>query len=50
MTTLYVKDGINDYVISGRRDCVNPQHEGTKVSAHYQLRRAPGERQPSGCA
>ena len=35
--TLYVKDGINDYVISGRRDCVNPQHEGTKVSAHYQL-------------
>jgi hypothetical protein len=33
----YVKDGINDYVVHGRRDTVNPEETGTKVSAHYQL-------------
>ena len=33
----YVKDGINDCVISGKRDTVNPRHEGTKVAAHYQV-------------
>ncbi len=31
----YVKDGINDYVVHGARDAVNPDRIGTKVSAHY---------------
>lgn len=35
--TPYVKDGINDYVVQGRLDAVNPQHVGTKCSAHYKL-------------
>jgi Glycosyl hydrolase family 63 C-terminal domain len=35
--TPYVKDGINDYVVHGIRDAVNPQHSGTKAAAHYRL-------------
>ncbi len=35
--TSYVKDGINDYVVHGLKDAVNPQHSGTKAAAHYQL-------------
>ena len=35
--TPYVKDGINDYVVAGRQDAVNPNHTGTKAAAHYQL-------------
>jgi len=31
----YAKDGINDYVVAGRRDAVNPEKAGTKASAHY---------------
>jgi hypothetical protein len=33
----YVKDGINDYVVQGNRDTVNPENTGTKSAAHYQL-------------
>src|SRR5208282_1329195 len=33
----YVKDGINDCVVSGKRGAVNPQQTGTKTSAHYQV-------------
>src|SRR4051794_24744218 len=33
----YVKDGINNYVVAGRLDAVNPEHTGTKASAHYRL-------------
>src|SRR6187399_72552 len=33
--TPYVKDGINDYVVQGRQDVVNPDKRGTKVAAHY---------------
>ena len=33
----YVKDGINDYVVHGNQAAVNPDNQGTKVSAHYQL-------------
>ena len=33
----YVKDGINNYIVSGRKEAVNPQKTGTKVSAHYTL-------------
>ncbi len=33
----YVKDGINDYVVHGKQDAVNPQNTGTKAAAHYQI-------------
>jgi hypothetical protein len=33
----YVKDAINNYVVSGKLDPVNPQHTGTKGSAHYRV-------------
>ncbi len=35
--TPYVKDGINNYVVSGRQEATNPNQTGTKVAAHYQL-------------
>ena len=31
----YVKDGINNYLVHGRRQAVNPERTGTKASAHY---------------
>jgi len=33
--TPYVKDGINDYLVHGRAEAVNPAKTGTKASAHY---------------
>jgi len=33
----YVKDGINNCVVQGNCDLVNPEKTGTKSSAHYQL-------------
>ena len=39
----FPKDGINDYVVGGRHDTVNPAREGTKAAAHYSLTLAPGE-------
>ncbi len=42
-TTPYVKDGINDYVVSGRQEAVNPSQTGTKAAAHYQLDIGAGE-------
>jgi hypothetical protein len=33
----YVKDGINNYVVSGGQEAVNPNRTGTKAAAHYQL-------------
>ncbi len=33
----YVKDGVNDCVVLGRADRVNPERQGTKVSAHHQI-------------
>jgi hypothetical protein len=41
--TPYVKDGINNYVVSGKEDAVNPNRMGTKSAAHYQVSVAPGE-------
>jgi Glycosyl hydrolase family 63 C-terminal domain len=38
----YVKDGINDYIVDGKTS-VNPQQQGTKASAHYELAIASGE-------
>ena len=35
--TPFVKDGINDYVVSGAKGAVNAEHSGTKASAHYRL-------------
>ena len=32
----YVKDGINNCVVQGRHEEVNPGKQGTKVAAHYQ--------------
>jgi Mannosylglycerate hydrolase MGH1-like glycoside hydrolase domain len=39
----YVKDGINDYIVHGQQEAVNPQHVGTKAAAHYHLVLGPGE-------
>jgi len=33
----YVKDGINNYVVHGQKDAVNPEEKGTKASAHYRV-------------
>ena len=33
----YVKDGIDECVVRGRQDAVNPEKHGTKVAAHYQV-------------
>ena len=35
--TPYVKDGINNCVVGGRQDAVNPSQTGTKAAAHYQV-------------
>ena len=34
-TSRYVKDAFHDYLISGRKDAVNPEKTGTKAAAHY---------------
>jgi hypothetical protein len=39
----YVKDSINDYIVKGQTDAVNPAQTGTKASAHYPLTVAGGE-------
>ena len=33
----HFKDGINDFVVSGRVDAVNPAGVGTRAAAHYQV-------------
>src|SRR5215831_18278024 len=38
----YLKDGINNYVVHGRQEAVNPERDGTKAAAHYRLKVAPG--------
>ena len=39
----YVKDGINNCIVHGREDAVNPEKTGTKASAHYRLAVGAGE-------
>lgn len=39
----YVKDGINDFIIHGDHSAINPQQQGTKVSAQYTLTIGAGE-------
>jgi len=36
-TSPYVKDGINNYIVKGQNDAVNPEKRGTKAAAHYIL-------------
>ncbi len=38
----HVKDGINDCIVHGRTETVNPAGTGTKASAHYRFRIDPG--------
>ena len=33
----HVKDGVNDFVVNGRQHAVNPEKQGTKVAAHYEV-------------
>jgi Glycosyl hydrolase family 63 C-terminal domain len=40
----YVKDGLNNYLVHGAREAVNPELVGTKAAAHYALSLGPGER------
>jgi len=40
--TPYVKDGINEAIVNGRAQAVNPEGSGTKAAAHYSLTVAPG--------
>jgi len=37
-TGAYMKDGINDYLVHGQREAVNPAGTGTKVAAHHVLK------------
>jgi hypothetical protein len=39
----HVKDGINDFVIDSVQDAVNPEKQGTKAAAHYQLNIGAGQ-------
>jgi hypothetical protein len=39
----YLKDGINDYVVHGRKVAVNPERCGTKAAAHYRLKLGAGQ-------
>jgi Mannosylglycerate hydrolase MGH1-like glycoside hydrolase domain len=40
--TPYVKDGINDFLVGGRREAVHPAQQGTKAAVHYPLTIGPG--------
>jgi len=37
-----VKDGINDYIVDGKKDAVAPMLMGTKAAAHYKFQVPPG--------
>jgi hypothetical protein len=39
----HVKDGINDCVVQGQQEAVNPAKQGTKVAAHYKLEIGAGQ-------
>ena len=39
----YVKDGVNEFVVHGAADAVNPERTGTKVAAHHVLAIAAGD-------
>ncbi len=39
----HVKDGINDFVVYGNQGAVNPEKQGTKAAAQYQLEMGAGQ-------
>ena len=39
----HVKDGINDFVVKGNKNAVNPENTGTKAAGHYQLKVGSGK-------
>jgi len=39
----HVKDGINDFIVYGNKNAVNPEKNGTKASAHYKMTVSAGE-------
>ncbi|MCS6814119.1 MAG: glucosidase, partial [Cyanobacteria bacterium] len=41
----YCKDGINDFVVNGKQDAINPHYVGTKAAPHYVLTIAAGASQ-----
>jgi len=41
--TPYTKEGIDNYVVQGRREAVNPDNQGTKAAVHYLLTVPAGE-------
>jgi hypothetical protein len=41
--TAYAKDAINDYIVNGATNAVNPEREGTKAAAHYAVTIEPAE-------
>ena len=43
--TPYVKDGINNYLVNGQREAVNPEKNGTKAAAHYRITVGAGQSQ-----
>src|SRR5438876_10423789 len=44
----YVKDGINRYVVEGRKDAVNPAAVGTKAALYHRMTLGPGESMTRG--
>ncbi len=41
----YVKDGVNEYIVHGKHDAVNPDRIGTKACPHYRLNVPAGQSQ-----
>jgi hypothetical protein len=41
----HVKDSINNCIVHGQADALNPEQKGTKVAGHYRLTVRPGESQ-----
>lgn len=39
----FVKDGINNAIVNGQSDAVNPEFMGTKAAAHYRSALGPGQ-------
>ena len=39
----YVKDGINDYIVQGDKNAINPDRIGSKAAAHYVRSTMPGQ-------
>ena len=39
----HVKDSINNYIVNGQMNAVNPEQHGTKAAAHYRLTVNPGQ-------